>query len=612
MRLTNKLIENLIFKRFFIDGRFTQDSPVYPDVWLSYLRSDHDIFGHREDLILTPHRKSSASQLFIKLSLGLVTHPNPDPTAPLPDRALASSGDCVVAKLTLDELIRVALPLTRWWRENAPTDASQSTESKEWQWLMELVGAIYLDRTNDIVSGPDDKMRSEFRRHFALLFSNVISTLPEGDVPPLFSVSRNRAATLSLTDSVPTTKADAGRRLFSIDGSDITWAVFDTGIDARHLAFRKQDPASGRPVAQPFVEVRNRFINHTRVVATYDFTRFREVLASLSPGSQTNQADRRTRLEGISSTADNRVLLPVELDTFLAEVAEDLRRGRLLDWTVLGPLLRIPHTTESYVPPRHSHGTHVGGIIGGNMQAANGSDEVLGMCPGISLYDIRVLNDQGEGNEFNILAAFQFIAWMNTQNDEQVIHGINLSFSMNHEVASFACGQTPVCASCNKLVANGVCVVTAAGNLGQALFQQSEGRESMGFRVVNITDPGNAQDVITVGSAHRNRPHTYGVSYFSSKGPTGDGRVKPDLVAPGEKIVSSVIGDQATERMDGTSMAAPHVSGAAALLMARHRELIGNPLRVKQILCSTATDLGRERYFQGHGMLDVLRAIQSI
>ena len=86
---------------------------------------------------------------------------------------------------------------------------------------------------------------------------------------------------------------------------------------------------------------------------------------------------------------------------------------------------------------------------------------------------------------------------------------------------------------------------------------------------------------------------------------------KPDLVAPGERIQAPVPGDNAAPE-SGTSMAAPHVSGAAAMLMARYPELIGNPRRIKRILCESATDLGRERSFQGHGMLDVLRAFQSI
>jgi len=111
------------------------------------------------------------------------------------------------------------------------------------------------------------------------------------------------------------------------------------------------------------------------------------------------------------------------------------------------------------------------------------------------------------------------------------------------------------------------------------------------------------------------------VSFFSSRGPTGDGRLKPDLVAPGEKIRAPFSRGNGTEEMplggfwgdlDGTSMAAPHVSGAAAMLMGRYSELIGQPRRIKRILCENATDLGRERSFQGHGMLDVLRAFQSI
>ena len=90
-------------------------------------------------------------------------------------------------------------------------------------------------------------------------------------------------------------------------------------------------------------------------------------------------------------------------------------------------------------------------------------------------------------------------------------------------------------------------MVAAAGNTGFGAIQpDAAGPISAGLGVT-INDPGNAQLAITVGSTHRDMPHTYGVSYFSSKGPTGDGRLKPDIVAPGEKIISCAAGRKRQE-----------------------------------------------------------------
>jgi len=263
--------------------------------------------------------------------------------------------------------------------------------------------------------------------------------------------------------------------------------------------------------------------------------------------------------------------------------------------------------------PRHPHGTHVAAVIGGDWRKKDGlpdDHDMIGMCPDIELIDIRVLGSDGTADEFSVLAALQFVRYLNSYGNKPFVHGINLSMSLRHDVMNYACGRTPVCEECTRLVDTGTVVVSAAGNEGHSSFLTTTG-ERENFRSISITDPGNAEAVITVGATHRNRPHSYGVSYFSSRGPTGDGRVKPDLVAPGEKITAAVPGDD-LDTFDGTSMAAPHVSGAAALLMARHDELIGDPDRIKQVLCDTATDLGREPFFQGHGMLDTLRALESI
>jgi serine protease AprX len=139
-------------------------------------------------------------------------------------------------------------------------------------------------------------------------------------------------------------------------------------------------------------------------------------------------------------------------------------------------------------------------------------------------------------------------------------------------------------------------VVAAAGNTGYGTQTAHQRVTNQGMEV-SIHDPGNAELVITVGSTDRERPQLYGVSYFSSKGPTLDGRLKPDLVAPGERIVSCATGVRAMnlrghEEIDasvaycadsGTSVAAAHVSGAAAALLSTRSELVGRPDALKAV-----------------------------
>ena len=372
-------------------------------------------------------------------------------------------------------------------------------------------------------------------------------------------------------------KGDAARRLFEVDGSGVTWAVIDTGIDAIHPAFRSDGSAEG--------------LKNSRIVKTMDFTLLREILSSPNVLRQSSESSSVAALKS-------------------SEIRKSLISGSLFDWSILEPLLEVSHQGEpsTYKRPEIDHGTHVAGILGAS-KGFEGSP--IGICPGIKLFDLRVFDSGGKSDEFTILAALSYIRWLNKRSSHPVIHGVNLSLSLFHHVKNYGCGRTPVCEECERLVGEGTVVVAAAGNSGRAVFTDGRKVREEGFRSVSITDPGNAEAVITVGATHRNKPHTYGVSYFSSRGPTGDGRLKPDLLAPGEKITAPIFnGDYSSK--DGTSMAAPHVSGAAALLLARNRELIGNPERVKEILCSTATDLGRERYFQGAGMLDILRAMQSI
>ncbi|KIZ41860.1 MULTISPECIES: S8 family peptidase [Rhodopseudomonas] len=417
----------------------------------------------------------------------------------------------------------------------------------------------------------------------------------------IFQISLNRTASAALDRSVPAVKADAAHSLFKVNCKNIIWAVLDSGIDDQHPAFKMlvepTDPKRGR-----------QFVS--RVRKTFDFTNIREIVSN-----DPDDVDDRdiAQLASVTGVPEPKVR------DHLAAIAADAQAKRPINWALVEKLITLKNPS----PPSNPHGTHVAGIIGADKThvaeiiAADSDGEIDhnrkyldGMCPDIRLYDFRVLGKTLQETEFAVIAALQYIRYVNERHNFITIHGANLSLSILHNVRNFACGRTPVCNECERLIESGVVVVAAAGNRGYQKFETKDGPFE-NYAAFSITDPGNSDGVITVGSTHGNWPQTYGVSFFSSRGPTGDGRLKPDLVAPGERVQSTVLGhDWAPE--SGTSMAAPHVSGAAAMLLARYDELVGQPRRVKQILCDSATDLGRERSFQGHGMLDVLRAFQSI
>jgi serine protease AprX len=605
--------------------RFTQDTPILPDVWLKYAEDP----GGQHELLITPHDDARfgttragelAKTLKERLARDDARQPPTAATARGPGAQVAYNQTTVVARLWFDELIRVVLPLSAWWyrMKDRPRllAALQTPEGRaalldalldprrldtlpdDLIWMARIVGALELLRTT--ADGPPVAILTEEtalaladrRAAYAALVERV-AVLVRGlesprwtaAKPMVWSVSLNRTAEMTVFRSRGTVKADAATRLFDISCRDLTWAVIDSGINARHVAFRRRQE-DGTREAVPFDGDRN----CTRVVATYDFTGVRTLLSEEGHGDALDDKNRQA-------------------------LRQRLEDGLDIDWELLGRVINVPHREGGYVEPGHDHGTHVAGILAADCRRATADPPSeaapLGMCPDLQLYDLRVLDAGGQGDEFNVMAALQFVRYLNSHQQAMSVLGVNLSLSIRHDIANFACGRTPVCEECERLVGAGVIVVAAAGNEGYLQYLTPRGPQDS-YRSISITDPGNAAGVITVGSTHRFQPHTYGVSYFSSRGPTGDGRAKPDLVAPGEKIDAPVGGESDTKRMDGTSMAAPHVSGAAALLVGRHRELAGQPARIKQILCSTATDLGRERYFQGAGMVDVLRALQSL
>jgi serine protease AprX len=245
----------------------------------------------------------------------------------------------------------------------------------------------------------------------------------------------------------------------------------------------------------------------------------------------------------------------------------------------------------------YGHGTHVAGIIGGNGSLSGG--EYAGVAPGVSLIDLRALDANGAGTDSTVIAAIQqAIALQNTYN----IRIINLSLGRGIPVSYT---QDPLCQAVEAAWKSGIIVVVAAGNYGRLSLNGSNGYGT-------ITAPGNDPYVLTVGATKSNgSPYAAAATFasYSSKGPTTyDHVVKPDMLAPGNAIVSLAAPGATLEttyprdvisgtdgnndyfRLSGTSMATPAVAGAAALLLQEQSTL--TPDQVKARLMKTAYKLG--------------------
>ena len=291
------------------------------------------------------------------------------------------------------------------------------------------------------------------------------------------------------------------------------------------------------------------------------------------------------------------------------------------------------------------HGTHVAGIVGGNGAASNGFQyfqTFTGIAPQANLVAVRVLDQNGAGTVSTALGGIQWVIQNRTKDKIRV-----LNLSLGHPVSDTYVND-PLCQAVEQAWKAGIVVVCAAGNDGRMNSVGAPGadNEGWGTNYGSINSPGNDPYVITVGAMKQ----TDGlraddrIATYSGRGPTlGDATLKPDIVAPGNKVISleapnstlavayggsnqiplstymhTLVGGKWPSdfyfRLSGTSMAAPVVAGAAALLFQQNPSL--SPDTIKARLMASAGKLAdangvTDPCTYGAGYLDIPAALAS-
>ena len=238
----------------------------------------------------------------------------------------------------------------------------------------------------------------------------------------------------------------------------------------------------------------------------------------------------------------------------------------------------------------NSHGTHVAGIIAGSGGLSSGL--YAGIAPASQIVAVKGLDQKGEGKIRFLIEGIKAIL---RNRDKWQIRIVNISIgTLPHQGDE---EEMELMRWVDRLWDEGLVVVTAAGNFGP--------------RSGTVTIPGISKKVITVGASDDgNQKDRYGKvgTNYSGRGPTSECVCKPDLVAPGSYIrscngFSQKKNQKAYSVKSGTSMSAPVVSGAVALLLSKYPDM--KNVEVKLRLLMSADDMGKDPNIQGRGLLNI-------
>ena len=234
------------------------------------------------------------------------------------------------------------------------------------------------------------------------------------------------------------------------------------------------------------------------------------------------------------------------------------------------------------------HGTHVAGTIAGNGFASKG--KYMGVAPDANIVGVKVLNQDGSGSISDVIAGIQ---WAIENKARYNIKILTLSLGTK---AKGTYQDDPLCRAVDAATSAGITVVAAAGNNGPDRS--------------TINSPAISPNIISVGACDDRNTGTISIADFSSRGPTPEGLIKPDIIAPGVKITSLKNERNEYHALSGTSMATPIVAGCAALLYEQNSAY--TPQQIKALITQNAMPLGFNQQEQGAGLLDIKKIVSTL